>query len=257
MQNYRPVSTLPCFSKLFEKLIYSRLYNFCIAKNIIYENQFGFRRLHSTSHAVNYSVNHIISNLENRHHVLGIFIDLSKAFDTISHEKLLHKLENYGIRGLPLKLMKSYIDNRQQLTNVNGSKSGLKNVVFGVPQGSVLGPLLFLLYINDIINSSTLGHFVMFADDTNIFVTGKDEFEAHSKANKLLKELHLYMLSNQLHINFEKCVYLHFKPTLNNNERYSCARTKIVGSEPQLYINGNKIKKLTRPDFLELLLITN
>ena len=97
----------------------------------------------------------------------------------------------------------------------------------------------------------------MFADDTNIFVSGKDEFEAYSKANKLLKELHLYMLSNQLHINIEKCIYLHFKPKLNNSERYSCARTKVVGIEPQLYINGNKIKKSDRARFLGIIIDDN
>ena len=147
LQNYRPISTLPCFGKIFEKVIYSRLYNFCISKNLLYENQYGFRSHHSTSHAVNYSIDKIICNIENKNHVLGIFIDLSKAFDTISHEKLLYKLENYGIRGMPLALLQSYLTNRKQFTNFNGSKSNLQAVLFGVPQGSVLGPLLFILYI--------------------------------------------------------------------------------------------------------------
>ena len=104
LQNYRPVSTLPCFGKIFEKIMYSRLYKFVISKNILYENQYCFRSHHSTSHAVNYSIDKITCNIENKNHVLGIFIDLSKAFDTISHEKLLSKLENYGIRGTPLAL---------------------------------------------------------------------------------------------------------------------------------------------------------
>ena len=257
LQNYRPVSTLPCFGKIFEKVIYSRLYNFCITKKIIYENQYGFRSHHSTSHAVNYSIDKIICNIENKNHVLGIFIDLSKAFDTISHEKLLYKIENYGIRGTPLALLQSYLKNRQQLTNFNGSKSSLQSVIFGVPQGSVLGPLLFLLYINDVVNCSRLGHFVMFADDTNIFVTANSENEVYSKANKLLVELNLYLLSNQLHINTEKCIYMHYRPRMNQSERMSCARSRIAGSDHQLFVNGNKIKKTNKARFLGVIIDEN
>ncbi len=97
--NYRPVSTLPIFGKIFEKVIFNRLHSFLCAKNVIYENQFGFRKNHSTSHAINYSVNKILDDLNKNQHVLGIFIDLSKAFDTINHDKLLRKLSNYGIQG--------------------------------------------------------------------------------------------------------------------------------------------------------------
>ena len=256
-QNYRPVSTLPCFGKIFEKIIYSRLYNFFSSKGIIYENQYGFRSHHSTSHAVNYSINEIVSNIEQRHHVLGIFIDLSKAFDTICHENLHYKLENYGIRGTPLKLLKSYISNRKQLTKFNGEKSPTQSVLFGVPQGSVLGPLLFLIYINDIIKSSSLGKFVMFADDTNLFVIGKSAKEVYSKANKLLQDLNLYMISNKLHINFEKCVYMHFRPRLNNSERKNCARNRQFGNELKLYINGQKIKKTDHVRYLGIIIDEN
>ena len=98
--NYRPVSTLPIFIKIYKKLLYNKLYCFFAANNNIYNKQFGFRRNHSTSHAVNYAVHRILSEIENRNHVIGIFIDLSnKAFDTIAHYKLLRKLEHYGIRG--------------------------------------------------------------------------------------------------------------------------------------------------------------
>ena len=192
--NYRPISTLSIFSKLFEKLIYKRIYSFLIAKNILYEKQFGFRKNHSTSHAINYLVKyHVTDNIEQKKHVIGIFLDLSKAFDTICHSKLLYKLQNYGIRGSSLDLIKSYLCSRQQVKIVSDIKSETETILFGVPQGSVLGPLFFLLYINDIIHSTNQGKFVIFADDTNIFIAAKDKAPAYKTANAVLRSVYIYM----------------------------------------------------------------
>ena len=244
LENYRPISTLPIFGKIFEKVIYSRLYNFLTSQNILYDKQFGFRKSHSTNHAINHSITHIKQEHERNKYVLGIFIDLSKAFDTIDHQQLIQKLSRYGIRGTPNKLIESYLSNRMQYTECLGEKSDLLYITFGVPQGSVLGPLLFLLYINDIINCSELGEFVLFADDTNIFVSSESLSDAFSKANKLLKSLSSYMTLNKLHINMKKCCYMIFKPP----------RKPIKDEDSvnafELILNGQKIKHVTHAKFL-------
>ena len=253
--NYRPISMLPIFGKLFEKIIYTRLYNIMNSCNsTIYDKQSGFRKSHSTGHAVNYSVNKIISELEKSNHVIGIFIDLSKAFDTLDHNKLISKLEHYGIRCTCLSLLKSYLTKRVQYTNFQQTLSAPKFMDYGVPQGSVLGPLLFLIYINDIINCSTSGHFVLFADDTNIFVVGKDKKDAFAKAQIVLDNVCKYMFANQLHINYSKSVYMYFRPSMNRNERLTCARAREFGSEEKLTLSGHKLKKVDKVKFLGVII---
>ena len=243
MENYRPVSTLPVFGKILEKLIYSRFYSFFIAKGLIYENQFGFRKGHSTTHAVNYSIDHIQQNLKQRKHVLGIFIDLSKAFDTLAHDRLIDKLEHYGIRGSALNLIKSYLSGRTQYVNVLDEKSDTLPMLFGVPQGSVLGPLLFLLYINDISNASDKGKFVLFADDTNVFIAADTIELAYSKANEVLASINTYMESNLLHINGKKCCYMYFQPS-------NKSQAEDIPDNLQLHINGSIIRRVRHTKFL-------
>ena len=256
LDNYRPVSLLPIFGKIFEKIIYSRLYDYLCHKNIIYDKQFGFRKSHSTSHAINFSVNTVAKAIEDKKHVIGIFIDLSKAFDTINHSILLTKLDNYGIRGRCLDLIRDYLSSRKQVTKFLDSLSDTDCVQYGVPQGSVLGPLLFLLYINDIINSSTNGHFVLFADDTNIFVVANSENEAYATANQVLNDVYKYMVSNQLHINLGKCTYMHFKPFLNKVDRLTSARTNTYQHHitNTIKVMGNRIKKVDKVRFLGVII---
>ena len=144
--NYRPISILPCLSKLLERLVANRLNTFLTKYNILHNSQYGFRANFSTQTALIDLVDKISSSLDKCNHTIGLFLDLSKAFDTIDHVILLSKLERYGIRGKALDWFKSYLSDRKQFVQWKDYDSTPKTIKCGVPQGSILGPILFLLY---------------------------------------------------------------------------------------------------------------
>ena len=154
LTNYRPISVLIFFSKIFEKTMYNHLIKFINKNKILYKYQFGFRKSHSTNHAIISLVEKVNNALDSGNVLVGVFLDLKKAFDTVDHKILLGKLFKYGIRGEILKWFESYLNNRTQYVNIQDNKSQTKTITCGVPQGSILGPLLFILYINDLTGAS-------------------------------------------------------------------------------------------------------
>ena len=186
--NYRPISLLSNISKIIEKIMYQRLNNFLEETNCFYNLQFGFRLNLSTNNALLSIIENIQTDLDNGDFAAGVFIDLKKAFDTVDHDILLKKLEYYGVRGLLKDWFQSYLKNRKQFVSVNNSTSNTKEITTGVPQGSVLGPLLFLLYyINDLHKSVKHSKTYHFADNTNIMQSNKslDVLSKWPKGNEL------------------------------------------------------------------------
>ena len=166
--NYRPISLLSNLNKILEKLMFNRVYSFLEKNKILYYLQFGFRQKHSTNHTLVDITETIREALDNGKTACGVFIDLQKAFDTVNHDILTSKLDHYGIRGTSNNWFKSYLSERTQSVSIQGFSSDTEKVKHGVPQGSVLGPLLFLLYINDLHKSIAFSKVYHFADDTNL-----------------------------------------------------------------------------------------
>lgn len=210
--NYRPISVLPIFSKGLEKIILYRLDNFFTKTSVLTDSQFGFRKGKSTESALISQKEIILHNIECKLLTLGIFIDLSKAFDCLNHSTLLDKLSCYGIRGTPLILIHSYLEHRKQCVSVSDHVSSLQILKFGVPQGSILGPLLFNVYINDLVNICHQARFVMYADDTSIFLSASNMDELIPMGNLVLEKFLSWSKINGLKINTVKSKAILFRP---------------------------------------------
>ena len=201
--NYRLISLLPIISKIFEKLIFNRLHDFLSKHKLLSPNQFGFQKNSSTGFAVNAILTKITNAFETKNIACCIFLDFAKAFDTGNHNILINKLEHYGIRGVCLNLFKNFLTNRQQCTEINGTISYIEVTKCGVPRGSILGPLLFLLYIHDIVKSSKILKFYLFADDTTLFYSSKNIAETENILNMEIIKVTDWLVSNKLSLNIK------------------------------------------------------
>lgn len=208
--NYRPVSVLRAFSKILEKIACDSLRQFCINNSIITQAQFGFMEGKSTEDAILAFVGDITKAFDKNQYTVGVFLDLSKAFDTVDHEILLAKLDYYGVRNESNKWFSSYLEFRKQYVSYGGSNSDLFEIRYGVPQGSIMGPLLFLLYINDIVRASQILKFILFADDSNSYISHSDIKLLLSLINQELDKVRTWIISNKLTLNRVKTHYIIF-----------------------------------------------
>ena len=247
LSNYRPISLLPTLSKIFERVVYNQLYSYFVDNKLLSEQQYGFRSKHSTELAGIKLVDYLKAEIDKKQTPVNIYLDLSKAFDTINHDILLYKLEYYGIRGATLRLLKTYLTNRKQYVRYSTHSSTMMNIKNGVPQGSILGPLLFSIYINDLVNTSRKFKFIMYADDTTIYFNLED-FSLENRENEITNELNwvtIWLRENKLTLNADKtkCMIYHTWQKHITNTTFT--------------MNGKQIERVKSFKFLGIILDEN
>ena len=210
--DYRPISLLIIFSKIIEKFVATNLKTYLFENNIIDQFQFGFQEGHSTYHPMIHLLNSISEAMNNKEYTIGIFCDLQKAFDCVPKNTLLLKLKRYGITGTALNWFESYLSNRKQFVRIGNHDSEMINISSGVPQGSILGPILFLIFFNDLPNS-TLLKILLFCDDTTILASGKNLNELVEFVNFELQKISQWFRANDMSLHPCKTKFTVFYPT--------------------------------------------
>lgn len=239
--NYRPISLISNLAKIFEKVIFNRILSFVKKHKILSKMQYGFMKKIGTKDALSYLTNLIYDKLDKSMPIAVTFLDLAKAFDTVNHDILINKLHCYGIRGKAQFLISSYLCNRYQRVKINNCVSDYTRIDIGVPQGTVLGPLLFILYVNDLLLSLPNDTIISFADDTAVISTDKKWDVVESKMNNYLNKIYNWLTLNKLSLNIEKSVFMSFKTgDYGNNETHNINVTidgrKLLRVESHKYL---------------------
>lgn len=244
--NYRPISILPVLSKIFERILHIQLTEYFTENKLFYDGQYGFRQNHSTEYAALELTDYVMQNLENRKHVFSIFMDLSKAFDCLNHDILMTKLSNYGLENSSLNLIRNYLSNRKQYVEINNIQSEFGSINIGVPQGSILGPLLFIIYINDIANASPLLSSILYADDSTFStcIDNLPEETIDETISAQLDNVHNWLRANRLCLNVKKTKYMIFSRTKHTDEH--C-----------IQINHTNVERVNEFNFLGLTIKEN
>ena len=245
--NYRPISLLPTISKVFERVIHDQMYEYFNQFNLLAEQQYGFRKQHSTEYAAIKLIDHVSKEMEAGKTPTSVYIDLSKAFDTLTFEVLSYKLKYYGVTDTAFDLLKSYLTNRKQYVVFDGCQSEHVEIYTGAPQGSILGPLFFSIYINDLITVSDRLNFLMYADDTTIYFNLEDfdNLTKETDINRELEKVNIWLKLNKLSLNTQKTKLMLFH------------RKQKHLDEINVVINGIEIEHVPSFNFLGIMLDEN
>ena len=226
--NYRPIALLSSLSKVLEKMVSVQLINHLDRNKLLYKHQYGFQRNKSTEHSIIHALNFISTAMNENKYTIGVFFDLKKAFDVCSHDILLMKLNKMGITGTAYSWFESYLSERSQIVDINGIKSRSRKIKISVLQGSVLGPILFLCFINDL-HSVTSLLTLMYADDTFSLESGDDLLELSTKINTEINKMAIWFRANKLAVNISKTKYMIFR-----------SKGKKINPEPVIIYNENE-----------------
>ena len=248
LDNYRPISILPVVSKVMERILYDQMYEYFNQKNLFSKHQFGFRPYHSTTTTLLDCTNEWYANMDRGLYNLVVFLDLKKAFDTVNHEILLSKFQMYGFQRKALNLLRCYLTHRTQSCHLTNIFSEKREVICGIPQGSILGPLLFLIYINDLPNCLECTTPRMFADDTNLTAVGETMGEVEERAGVDMRNVRKWLGANKLSLNIAKTEY-----TLIGSRH----KTNNIDTQRGVKIDNQMIKKVKNTKVLGVQLDEN